>query len=253
MRTKNSVMLFWTLFLIMAGAARLVSAADIDIRSVVLATVERQVTAQLFQVRGDARRPAVIILHGAHGIDLRQDFFRHYATVLAESGIDAYLLTYYNEDDAKRIKDNENLLAVARKRMRAWSTLVSNVIGDILVQRQSSGRIGLLGFSRGGFLATAVGNQDPRVSALAVFYGGIPSILRDDMAHLPPLIELHGDADPLVPLREGKALVDLAHRLGQQAEMVVYPGAGHGFKGADAEDSERRTIAFFQRQLMSSR
>jgi carboxymethylenebutenolidase len=53
-------------------------------------------------------------------------------------------------------------------------------------------------------------------------------------------------------LAEGKALVDLAHNLGQQAEMVVYPGAGHGFKGTDAADAERRTIAFFQQQLMLS-
>jgi carboxymethylenebutenolidase len=251
MRRSKTVMLFWSFLLLMGGVGRPVFATDIDIRSIVLPTVEQLVTARVFQARGNGKRPAVVILHGARGIDAFPDFYRHYATVLAESGIDAYLPTYYNEDDLKQIKTDSNHGALSSKRMRAWSTLVSGIIGDILAQGQSSGRIGVLGFSRGGFLSTAVGNQDKRVSAMVVFYGGIPSVLKDEMVHLPPLIELHGDADGIVPVSEGKALIDLAHSLGQQAEMVVYPGGGHGFKGSDAVDAERRTIAFFQRQLIS--
>jgi carboxymethylenebutenolidase len=63
------------------------------------------------------------------------------------------------------------------------------------------------------------------------------------------LLGLHGDADRRVPLAEGKALVDLAKTFGQPAEMVVYPGAGHGFSGADDLDAERHTVAFFRQHL----
>jgi len=141
--------------------------------------------------------------------------------------------------------------AYFEKQIRVWSKLVGDVAGDILAESHSSGRVGLLGVSQGGFLATATAGQDPRISAITVFYGGIPGVLKDDITHLPPLLELHGDADRRVPLAEGKALVDLAHGLDSPAEGVVYPGAGHGFSGAAAADAERRTIAFFQRWLLS--
>jgi len=141
--------------------------------------------------------------------------------------------------------------AYFEKQIRVWSKLVGDVAGDILAESHSSGRVGLLGVSQGGFLATATAGQDPRISAITVFYGGIPGVLKDDITHLPPLLELHGDADRRVPLGEGKALVDLAHGLDSPAEGVVYPGAGHGFSGAAAADAERRTIAFFQRWLLS--
>ena len=121
--------------------------------------------------------------------------------------------------------------------------------GDILSSRYSSGRIGLLGFSQGGFISVAVASQDPRISAITIFYGGIPSGIQDGISCLPPMLELHGDADQTVSLAKGSALVDLAHRLGNTAEQVIYPGAGHGFSGANDADARQRTITFFQAHL----
>lgn len=82
-----------------------------------------------------------------------------------------------------------------------------------------------------------------------VFYG-IPGNGQGTITHLPSLLELHGDADTVVPLSEGKALVDCGRRLGQTAEMVVFPGAGHGFTGPDADAAEKKTIAFLRRELL---
>jgi fermentation-respiration switch protein FrsA (DUF1100 family) len=42
--------------------------------------------------------------------------------------------------------------------------------------------------------------------------------------HLPPLLELHGDADHNVPLAQGEELVKLAKMAGAEAELVRYPG-----------------------------
>ena len=258
MLMNKNLMLLFILCLAMAGPVhpQAAFAADIEVRSMVLPAAEHPVSAELFLAPGNSPRSAVILLHGAHGIDRFKDHYRHYGTTLAEAGFDAYLITYYSENDLrmrKQAQDAKSLQTESDKRTRAWAALVSDVAGDILADKRSSGKIGILGFSRGGFLATAAGGRDKRISAIAVFYGGIPKVLRGEITHLPPLLELHGDADTNVPLSEGKELVDLARRLGDRAEMVVYPGAGHGFKGQDAADAERRMVAFFQRELNTSR
>jgi carboxymethylenebutenolidase len=45
----------------------------------------------------------------------------------------------------------------------------------IMARTDSSGRIGLLGFSLGGFVAADTASRDKRVTALAVMYGGMPN------------------------------------------------------------------------------
>ena len=52
---------------------------------------------------------------------------------------------------------------------------------------------------------------------------------------------------------KGKELVEMTRSLGQSAEMVVYPGAGHGFNRSAATDAEQRTLEFFQARLMGKR
>lgn len=240
-------------FLVLAllGGLPSVDAAEIEGRSVVFATTQRPVAAELFQASGDGQRPAVVILHGVSGFDAFPAFYRRYAAALADAGIDAYVLLYYDDSDAVTSKSKlaDERRALFNRRIRAWASSVREVVGLILADARSAGRVGVLGFSQGGFLATAAAAQDPRISPLVVFYGGIPSLLKNEITRLPPLLELHGDADRVVALADGLALVDRARGLGQPVESVVYPGAGHGFDGADAVDAQRRTTAFFVSRL----
>jgi carboxymethylenebutenolidase len=223
-------------------------------RSMVFSTKSQPLTAELFAAPGDGKRPAVVILHGISGFDAFPAFYRRYAAALADAGIDAYVLRYYDASDAVASKSKiaEERRAFFNRRIRAWTSSVGEVVGQIAAQARSTGRVGVLGFSQGGFLATAAAAQDPRISPLVVFYGGIPSLLKNEITRLPPLLELHGDADRVVALADGLALVDLARGLGLPVENVVYPGAGHGFEGEDAVDAQRRTLAFFVAGLLKA-
>jgi carboxymethylenebutenolidase len=142
---------------------------------------------------------------------------------------------------------------VTRARFRPWTLLISEVVGAVLQRPESSGRIGLLGMSQGGFLSVTESSMDPRVTALVVLYGGIPPSLTDRITHLPPLLDLHGDADPVVPLEKGNALVAKARQLNVPVQQTVYPGAGHVFDAnpdnPDARDAMARTVAFFAQAL----
>ncbi|MBI2421412.1 MAG: alpha/beta hydrolase [Candidatus Hydrogenedentes bacterium] len=43
----------------------------------------------------------------------------------------------------------------------------------------------------------------------------------------PPFLIYHGDADPLVPLRQSEILVEALKKHGNQAELIVVPGGAH--------------------------
>jgi acetyl esterase/lipase len=53
----------------------------------------------------------------------------------------------------------------------------------------------------------------------------------------PPILLIHGDADPLIPLQQSQIFVDRAVRAGAKAELIVRHGAGHGWGslGTDVE------------------
>jgi len=243
------VLVLWT-----AMAVRPALAADIKAETVTFQTAQRPVSAQRFAAPGQGKRPAVILLHGRQGIEPLAGLYQNRARAVARAGMDAYLFPYYDDADLPRATSPDPAVrqSLFRERAASWSLLVRDVVGDILADPRSSGAVGLVGFSQGGFLAAGVAGADARLAALVVYYGGIPSALKDAITHLPPLLELHGDADGVVPLAEGRALVDLARQLGQPAEMTVFPGAGHGFAGADAQKAEDLTVAFLRRRLFKS-
>jgi carboxymethylenebutenolidase len=199
-------------------------------------------------------RPGVIVLHGTRGFELKPRAYERYANALSEKGIDSYLVRYLTDADVSAFNTTrEKREAYEAIRYDGWSKRVSNVVTKILARSDSSGRIGLLGFSLGGFVAAATAAHDERVSALAVMYGGMPAAMVSEVKHLPPLIELHGEADRNVPFAEGEELVKLAKSVGAEAEWVAYPGEAHGFDFSDSDpmtaDAVGRVVAFFEARL----
>jgi acetyl esterase/lipase len=64
---------------------------------------------------------------------------------------------------------------------------------------------------------------------------------------MPPVIAFHGDADTTVPYSVAVALRDKLVASGNVCQLVTAPGAGHGFKGREAEwkDKSRSMIVDF--------
>lgn len=119
-------------------------------------------------------------------------------------------------------------------------------------------RIGVTGFCLGGRITMDVACEFPdAIMAAAPFYGaGIPfSSLHKLRA---PLLGFYGDDDPFIPNADVERLRHECQRLGKQAEIVVYPGATHGFFCDDrpasyhleaARDAWERLKVFFARHL----
>ena len=60
-----------------------------------------------------------------------------------------------------------------------------------------------------------------------------------------PALILHGDQDPIVPLCYSERAVQVY----RNAELIVYPGQGHGFTGESREAAQEAETAFFQAHM----
>jgi acetyl esterase/lipase len=69
----------------------------------------------------------------------------------------------------------------------------------------------------------------------------------------PPVLILHGDADPVVQVEEARKLGRLLRAAGRPYEMHLYPGGGHGFSPAEGRDAFGRVPAFFDTHLAGGR
>lgn len=201
--------------------------------------------------------PGVILLHGASGI--RKEHHA-YARTLSERGYVTLILDYYAETGGAPAKSQERLKLwpswqeTVRNSVRYVRTL-SNVIPD---------RIGILGFSRGAFLAVGSAGGPPGVEAVVEYYGGGGAgseSLEDEVRDLPPVLIVHGDADEVIPVSFAERLRDAIDERGGKVEIHIYPGARHAFNLPsmphvyDAEatiDARTRTLDFLDRYLKQS-
>jgi carboxymethylenebutenolidase len=217
-------------------------------------------SASRYAAAGSQRRPAVIALHGSRGIELRARAYERYADALTARGIDTYFLRYMTPADMAALTSTSHEIREAYETTRydGWADTVAATVTAVLDRSDNSGRIGLLGFSLGSYIAAEAAARDARIAALAVLYGGMPQamaakIMATKVKHLPPLIALHGEADKNVPIAEGRQLVALGKLVGAETEFVPYPGKAHGFDFSDTDpmtqDAIDRVTRFFQAKL----
>ena len=64
-----------------------------------------------------------------------------------------------------------------------------------------------------------------------------------------PTLCIHGTEDKYVHVEQAEMLVDKLKAIGVEAELLKLEGAGHGFRGKDAETAEKAMIAFFDKHL----
>ena len=120
---------------------------------------------------------------------------------------------------------------------------------------QSSGVQAIISLFGASDLTTILAQSTPqglkmRVPALELLLGGLPDAKADLArlaspvfqvdAHAPPLLLIHGDRDPQMPIEQARELQVRYKELGRPVEFHVIPGAAHG--GAQFHDDERTAL-----------
>jgi carboxymethylenebutenolidase len=208
----------------------------------------KKIQLEVFSPEAAGKHPALVLLYGAAGLTRRGDQFRQYGTRLAEHGFVVFLVHYFDATDSDRAGE------INSERFPLWWKAVYDGVG--YAQHHpgvDKSRIGVLGFSLGGYVALAEASQDSRVKAVAEYYGGMSDDFQQRVMHMPPTLILHGDKDSVVPVTQAYALHKFLMKLGAHSELRVYPGQEHGFDSdgdpAAAKDAWQQTLTFFDRYL----
>lgn len=204
----------------------------------------KTIAVDRFAPKRPGRHPAVLILHGSGGLQGRGGY-DVLARELARRGYVALIPHYF---------DRTGTTLALPKTMKEEFTPWMETVGDGVLFAAGRGevdpeRIGLIGFSLGGYLSLSTATYLPRIKVVVDYFGGLPKELHERADKLPPTLILHGDADPVVPVAEAKVLEKLLEDYKIAHEVKIYKGLGHGFTGKDGEDAALRAIAFLEAQL----
>lgn len=202
----------------------------------------KQINIDHYQSGKTGPRPAILLVHGSGGPLRGIDPFARQAAGL---GVHVFVLHYFESTGHDWVHPRE-----VQEHFTVWLETLQDAL--TFVEQQSGvdpRRIGLLGFSLGGFLALALATRDHRVAAVAELFGGLPEHFVRDAANLPPVLVLHGERDTVVPVEEARRLEDLLKKQKIPYEIKIYPDQGHHFTGLAQLDAMGRVAAFFRKYL----
>ena len=211
---------------------------------------------------------AVVIAYGSDGtVPPWKAEIEKFATKLAEAGILALTPDYFEVDPPTPHGDRDAAFASILPRNRQWAQVLRDAVTSAkALPNVDDSRVGLLGFSLGGFLALQIRDS---VNVLVEHYAPYRFPPNRDLGAETPLKGLgpnrnavlqaaihHGEADTLVPINLNASSIkaDLIAE-GASVTTTYYPGAGHGFQGSDSQNtlardnSLRDTITFFDDHL----
>ena len=244
---------------------------DVQSKMVEVPTADGTMPVHLVVPEGDGPFAGVIVVMEAFGLN---GHIKGVAERIAREGYVVAAPDLYHRSAGDRVVPYTELPKAIQLMMDlpSYDAIVADVRATIdLIEQQptvAKGRIGMTGFCMGGFVTFLAACRLP-IQAAAPFYGGgigrnmMPSERRPH----PPLEEaagitgsmvvFYGDQDGFIPPDEVALVRERLAQLGKDAEVIVYPGADHGFfcddrpsyHEAAAQDSWKRLLKLFDTKL----
>ena len=207
----------------------------------------KSVTVERFSPMMPGKYPAVIVLHGSDGMDQGGDNYRTVAQLLADAGYVALIVHYF---DRTGMPANPEKAAEDPDHFKAW---VSTIHDTVKYARKlcdvDGSRIGVVGFSLGGYLATAAATESSRLKVVVEVSGGIPDEYAEKMKSMPPTLIIHGGKDKVVPVDHAYKLRDAIKGIDGTYKIKVYPCEGHIIGDEAREDGLELGMKFLKRHL----
>jgi carboxymethylenebutenolidase len=221
-------------------------------------------TGLLAKPDGDGPFPGVLVLHPQGGLhDWHEGAFVQF---LASQGYAALAPDYFTPEGITPATFEQS-----------WSTKADAVREDLArgldclksLPWVAPAQLGVVGFSLGGHWAMLLSTRSD-VKAVVTWYGAMEGRpLNGANVKYPfgvvagavsaPVLMLQGDADRDIFVASARGARDLLVSLGKPAELVMYPGADHGwdqqgnpsyvYSEAATQDARARTLAFLGARL----
>lgn len=208
---------------------------------------------------GDAPAPAVLVIQEAFGLN---DHIKDVTRRVAGEGYVALAPDlYWRGGKGRSVGYDELPAAIGLMQSIKDPEIVTDVRNAIgWLEKQAfvrADRIGITGFCMGGRVSYLAACELPdKIKASVPYYGGGIPVDKTEKLRC-PVLAFFGEKDAFIPLDGVEHLKAEAKRLGKSVEVVVYPGADHGFfcnerasyQKAAADDSWQRLKAFFAKHL----
>jgi carboxymethylenebutenolidase len=201
--------------------------------------------------KGAANPPVVLVAMEVFGL---HEYIKDVTRRLAKLGVFAVAPDYYFRKgvDLTKITEIPQLMPLVNSKPDA--ELLSDLDSTVAwakSQGGDTGRLGIIGFCRGGRTVWEYAAHSSALKAGVAFYGSLvdpanpawpksPSQLAPDMKA--PVLGLYGEADQGIPVAQVEAMKAALAEAKKPAEFKIYPGAPHGFH-ADYRPSYRKEAA----------
>jgi carboxymethylenebutenolidase len=200
---------------------------------------------------GVSNPPVVLVAMEILGL---HEYIKDVTRRLAKLGAFAVAPDYYfrKGTDLTKMTDIQQLLPIVNSKPDA--ELLSDLDSTVAwakSQGGDTGRLGIVGFCRGGRNVWEYAAHNSALKAAVAFYGPpvdppnplwpkSPTQLAPEMKA--PVLGLYGEADTGIPVAQVEALKAALAQNNKTAEFKIYPGAPHGFH-ADYRPSYRKEAA----------
>lgn len=205
----------------------------------------RRVRLEAFGLGNKEPQPAVLVLHGAGGIDAGHRYVRQFAGAIADAGFITLLVHYFDRTNTSYAGE-----ATIHREFATWRETIADAVTFISeLPGVDPQRLALAGYSLGGYLGMAQAARDSRIRAVVEIAGGIDDASAAAAKALPPLLVVHGRADHRVPFENALKVERVARRVGAVVETRFYPEEGHLLSAGAALDALVAGIDFLTRHL----
>lgn len=201
------------------------------------------------------RHPALIVVHEYWGLN---DFAKAKTRELADLGFVALAVDLYRGPAASD-PDTAHQLARGLPEDRAKRDLAAAFAYLASRPDVDPTRIGSIGWCMGGGYALEVALQEPKLAAVVIYYGRLPTDPKTIAGIKAKLLGNYGVEDKGISPEVVDAFVKQARADAVSVDFKEYPGAGHGFASSadpkvfrpdSARDADLRTTDFLKRVLL---
>lgn len=197
-----------------------------------------QMTAALYLPEAaTGRLPAMVIQHGSGGVSEARE--HAYAREFVKMGVAAVVTDSFSPRGVKSTVTDQSAVSSLEMTRDALNALAAASKHP----RIDGGRIGIVGFSKGGTVAlqTALDRftlralpSGPRFALHVAMYPGCGSHHFNPATSGAPILMMMGDADTYTGVEACLALAERYRAAGAKVETRVFPGAKHGWDSGGA-------------------
>jgi len=215
---------------------------------------DETVTGLLYTPSGSGPFPGIVVIHEWWGLN---DWVKEQAAKLADQGYVALAVDLYRG----KVADNPNTAHELMRGVpedRAARDLHAAVEYLKSQSNVKKDRIGSIGWCMGGGYSLNVALAEPTLAATVINYGHLatdPAALHKINA---AILGNFGGKDQGIPPEDVKKFEEALKKDGKQADIKIYPDAGHafenpnnkgGYRAEDAADAWQRTVKFLNETL----